>query len=45
MSRLKSPDCRDGKHGSCIGVGWDSSADVATECPCPCHLGDQWQVS
>jgi hypothetical protein len=32
-----NPDCRDGKHDSCSGDGWDEYADESTACPCPCH--------
>lgn len=32
-----NPDCRNGKHGSCSGGGWDDEADAPMLCPCPCH--------
>lgn len=31
------PDCRDGKHASCSGDGWDEHADRPCGCPCDCH--------
>ncbi|BCT75630.1 hypothetical protein SCMU_14720 [Sinomonas cyclohexanicum] len=34
---LHSPDCRDGKHRSCTGAGWDLTEDIGTDCPCTCH--------
>jgi hypothetical protein len=41
MARLTlSPDCRQGKHGSCTGDGgWDDDRDCLVECQCPCHHG------
>lgn len=32
-----SPDCRDGKHRACIGVGFDDALDDVCACPCTCH--------
>lgn len=32
-----NPDCRDGKHTSCSGDGWDMEQDVPVQCPCDCH--------
>lgn len=32
-----NPDCRDGKHASCNGEGWDMNADEPAPCPCECH--------
>ena len=32
-----NPDCRDGKHASCSGEGWDLEADEPAPCPCDCH--------
>lgn len=32
-----NPDCRDGKHASCSGDGWDSRLDEPAPCPCACH--------
>jgi hypothetical protein len=32
-----NPDCRDGKHASCSGDGWDLELDNVIECPCDCH--------
>lgn len=32
-----NPDCRDGKHRSCIGVGWDDVNGEPVPCPCKCH--------
>ena len=32
-----NPDCRDGKHASCSGVGWDVEQDEPAPCPCGCH--------
>ncbi|WP_343317752.1 hypothetical protein AAFM46_10910 [Arthrobacter sp. TMP15] len=32
-----NPDCRDGKHRSCAGDGWDEAHDHVTECQCSCH--------
>lgn len=32
-----NPDCRDGKHASCSGDGWDTKADTPAPCPCDCH--------
>ncbi|WP_160665362.1 hypothetical protein [Pseudarthrobacter sp. ATCC 49987] len=32
-----NPDCRDGKHASCSGYGWDLETDSAMDCPCDCH--------
>lgn len=32
-----SPDCRQGKHGSCTGDAWDDTADHLVPCPCTCH--------
>ena len=40
-SPTQSPDCRDGKHRSCSGDGWDETADQPTNCPCNCHKGDK----
>ena len=34
---LLNPDCRDGKHRSCNGAGWDLTNDIGTDCPCNCH--------
>lgn len=33
------PDCRNGKHRSCSGAGWDETKDQPTDCPCNCHKG------
>lgn len=35
-----NPDCRDGKHQSCSGMGWDESEDIPAVCPCPCHAAE-----
>ena len=35
-----NPDCKDGKHQSCSGTGWDLDLDVGTQCPCPCHAAE-----
>lgn len=32
-----NPDCRDGKHASCSGDGWDNGLDEPAPCPCSCH--------
>lgn len=32
-----SPDCVAGKHGSCVGDGWDDAAGAFVGCPCACH--------
>ena len=32
-----NPDCRDGKHRSCSGDGWNMITDETTQCPCTCH--------
>lgn len=32
-----NPDCRDGKHASCSGQGWDEVGDCLGVCPCGCH--------
>lgn len=32
-----NPDCRDGKHTSCNGNGFDPDKGVFAQCPCPCH--------
>lgn len=32
-----NPDCRDGKHASCAGDGWDLDLDQPADCPCECH--------
>lgn len=32
-----NPDCRDGKHASCSGDGWDETTDQPADCPCNCH--------
>jgi hypothetical protein len=32
-----NPDCRDGKHASCSGGGWDYENDALMLCPCKCH--------
>lgn len=32
-----NPDCRDGKHDACSGVGYDAGLDLITDCPCTCH--------
>jgi hypothetical protein len=32
-----NPDCRDGKHASCSGDGWDLEQDQPGPCPCECH--------
>jgi hypothetical protein len=34
---IANPDCRDGKHGSCNGVGFDLDKDREAACPCNCH--------
>lgn len=34
---MKNPDCRDGKHASCAGDGWDEVLDAPAECSCTCH--------
>jgi hypothetical protein len=36
-----NPDCRDGKHASCSGDGWDFETDMPAACPCDCHKVDQ----
>lgn len=28
------PDCRDGKHGACIGQAWDDETDSPADCQC-----------
>lgn len=35
---MLSPDCRDAKHTSCNGTGYDLSRDQFADCPCPCHV-------
>lgn len=35
---MLSPDCRDAKHTSCNGTGWDIGRDQFAQCPCPCHV-------
>lgn len=38
MAKIQlNPDCRDGKHQSCSGDGWDLDEDLPANCPCPCH--------
>jgi hypothetical protein len=32
-----NPDCRDGKHATCSGDGWDVELDKVFDCPCTCH--------
>lgn len=32
-----NPDCRDGKHSSCSGNGWNEALDRPCGCPCKCH--------
>ncbi|SEE25714.1 hypothetical protein SAMN04489740_0983 [Arthrobacter alpinus] len=39
-----NPDCRDVKHRSCAGDGWDEATDAAAPCPCTCHGLTEWQV-
>lgn len=34
---MKNPDCRDGKHDSCSGDGWDEQLDQPAPCSCACH--------
>jgi len=36
-----NPDCRDGKHASCSGDGWDLERDQPAACACDCHEADQ----
>ncbi|AYN58136.1 hypothetical protein PBI_JUDY_66 [Arthrobacter phage Judy] len=38
--KAMNPDCRDGKHLSCAGDGWDTETDEPIDCPCHCHEGD-----
>jgi hypothetical protein len=33
-----NPECRDGKHKNCDGVGWDMDQDEPCKCPCQCHV-------
>lgn len=28
------PDCRDGKHGACVGEAWDDAKDAPADCQC-----------
>ena len=37
---LPNPDCRDGKHGSCTGYGYDLTNEESILCPCDCHSTD-----
>lgn len=37
MSIIANPDCTNGKHRSCTGVGWDDELDEYAPCPCTCH--------
>lgn len=37
MGALINPDCRDGKHRSCAGAGWDDINGEPIQCPCTCH--------
>lgn len=39
-----NPDCRDGKHRSCAGDGWDEVKDAQALCPCECHAMTDSQV-
>jgi len=32
-----NPDCRDAKHLSCNGTGYDLGRQRFADCPCPCH--------
>lgn len=32
-----NPDCRDGKHASCSGDGWNEKLDEPGACTCKCH--------
>lgn len=34
---ITCPDCRDGKHGACIGSGWDDEKDAPADCECACR--------
>jgi hypothetical protein len=34
---ISSPDCRDGKHKSCTGGGWNLVLDEPADCSCHCH--------
>lgn len=36
----RSPDCRDGKCGACVGLAWDLVVDELTSCRCRCHGDD-----
>lgn len=36
-SSWPSPDCRQGKHAACTGVGFDDALDDIVDCPCACH--------
>jgi hypothetical protein len=37
MTTGLNPDCRDAKHGSCSGLGWDLENDQPDDCRCACH--------
>ena len=34
---MLNPDCRDAKHTSCNGTGYDLGRQRFADCPCPCH--------
>ena len=36
-----NPECRDGKHKNCDGLGFDFDTDEFTDCPCKCHKEKQ----
>lgn len=40
-----NPDCRDAKHATCSGEGWDEIEDLPMPCPCECHDGPRLRPS
>lgn len=34
IMNARCPDCRDGKHGACIGRSWSDELDAEVDCPC-----------
>lgn len=42
---LLNPECRDGNHHKCDGLGWEEDHDMYAACPCDCHRHglDQFQ--
>ena len=39
---LMNPECRDGKHSNCDGMGFDLQTDNYVPCPCSCHKSSRW---